>query len=415
MNAPASNRTSIWIGYDPREAEAYGVARHSFRRNSVGVPIYGLCLHDLREMGLYTRPTSRRVVTKAGPDGKTETSSSVLWDDISGAPMATEFAISRFLVPLLARRGLALFVDCDVLALADVSELFRNYDYSKAVMCVQHDYKPAETTKMDGQVQTAYTRKNWSSVMVFNCDHPANRRLTLDMVNALPGRELHQFCWLEDDEIGALDPGWNHLVNVSPIPVSSPLKIAHYTLGGPWFGEDCGTLGRLWLNERADWVNQVGMINGRPTSGGLPPHLDLALEMGLVDRPANGLLPQDASQDEFPFTEAAMTCSTGRAPTRSELMQNLETAATILAAAKGPADRLTREEAQAEQAAVRAAFVAEAEIRHREKMAEAEFRHREKNPPPYNAADVAKIDLLETVPTILGSGWDMPSDVRGGA
>jgi len=85
---------------------------------------------------------------------------------------------------------------------------------------------------MDGQPQTQYPRKNWSSVMLFDCDHPSNRRLNIDMINTLPGRDLHRFCWLRDDEIGELDPEWNWLVGEQPKPEN--LGVAHFTLGGPW-------------------------------------------------------------------------------------------------------------------------------------------------------------------------------------
>ena len=43
----------------------------------------------------------------------------------------------------------------------------------KAVYCVQHDYHPKETIKMDGAAQISYPRKNWSSLMLFNCDPPS--------------------------------------------------------------------------------------------------------------------------------------------------------------------------------------------------------------------------------------------------
>ena len=85
---------------------------------------------------------------------------------------------------------------------------------------------------LDGQAQTQYERKNWSSVMVFNVDHPANAQLTPAMVNALPGRDLHRFCWLEDDQIGELAPEWNFLVGHTD-PSVEP-KIVHFTEGGPW-------------------------------------------------------------------------------------------------------------------------------------------------------------------------------------
>lgn len=212
---------SIYIGFDPREAEAFAVCRNSLRKHCGNdIPIRGICLDDMRERGLYWRPTSKR-------DGR-------MWDDISGAPCATEFAISRFLTPHLAvRRGWALFMDSDILARCDVNELFDRADPSKAVMCVQHVHEPPEGVKMDGQLQTLYRRKNWSSVMLFNCDHDANEALTVDLVNTVPGRDLHRFCWIEDDLIGALDPAWNFLVGHTD-PTIDP-KLVHFTEGGPWF------------------------------------------------------------------------------------------------------------------------------------------------------------------------------------
>jgi hypothetical protein len=74
--------------------------------------------------------------------------------------------------------------------------MFEGLDPSKAVYCVSTASKASRRSKMDGQVQTAYARKNWSSFILFNCDHPANRALTLEMVNTLPGRDLHRLCWL---------------------------------------------------------------------------------------------------------------------------------------------------------------------------------------------------------------------------
>ena len=149
--------------------------------------------------------------------------------------MATEFAISRFLVPTLAQTGWALFMDCDMMMLTNVARLFDGLDRSKAVYCVKHKHTKGPKTKMDGQMQTFYVRKNWSSFMVFNCDHPSNKALTVEAVNTLPGRDLHRFCWLQDDEIGELDPAWNFLVGHSD-PSIQPKNI-HWTNGGPWFRE----------------------------------------------------------------------------------------------------------------------------------------------------------------------------------
>ena len=105
--------------------------------------------------------------------------------------------------------------------------------------------------KMDGVVQTSYSRKNWSSVMLFNCDHPANRRLSLWDISNRKGRDLHAFYWLADSEIGDLPAEWNWLVGVQPKPEAP--KIAHFTLGGPWFKDWPGAEhDELWRSEASD-------------------------------------------------------------------------------------------------------------------------------------------------------------------
>jgi hypothetical protein len=231
---------SIYIGYDPREAEAFAVCRHSLRRLSGDIPVHAICLDDMRRKGLYWRQTEHC-------DGR-------LWDTISEAPMATEFAISRFLTPILAKRGWALFLDCDILARDDVNELFDQADPSKAVMCVQHKHEPPPGVKMDGQLQTLYRRKNWSSVMLLNCEHAANEALTVNLINTVPGRDLHRFCWLKDDEIGALDPTWNYLVGHTD--ASFDPKLVHFTEGGPWFEAYRDVpYADEWRAERSLWLN----------------------------------------------------------------------------------------------------------------------------------------------------------------
>jgi hypothetical protein len=144
----------IYIGWDAREPIAYDVAKFSLeRRASIPVEITPIKLDDLRARKLYWRDSD---------------------------PLAsTEFTYSRFLTPALAGfRGWALFIDCDFLWLGDIAGLADYMRVPKAVYCVQHDYRPKETVKMDGAVQTSYPRKNWSSFMLFNCDHPSVRRLT---------------------------------------------------------------------------------------------------------------------------------------------------------------------------------------------------------------------------------------------
>lgn len=204
---------NIYLGFDPRETLAYDVAKFSIERRCAKAKVHPL---QLGKLPMLTRPVERR--------------GNQLWCPISEAPMATEFAISRFCVPFLQSKGWALFADCDILCLTDIRELFELADDRYAVMVVKHNHQPTEATKMDGQLQSKYSRKNWSSVCLWNCGHEANKRLTLEALNTWPGRDLHAFKWLEDSEIGELPAAWNHLVGVS---APTEPKILHYTLGTP--------------------------------------------------------------------------------------------------------------------------------------------------------------------------------------
>lgn len=204
----------------------------------------GLVLADLQRRGLYTRPMQWRPSAADRP---------IMWDVISDAPMSTEHACSRFLVPHLAKTGWALFQDGDMFARGNVARVFDGLDGSKAVYCVQHQHAPAATTKMDGQVQTNYSRKNWSSFVLFNCDHSSNRKLTVEMVNTLPGRDLHRFCWLKDREIGALDQSWNFLVGHTS-PEIEP-DVVHFTEGTPdMTGFENVPYADEWRAERDLWA-----------------------------------------------------------------------------------------------------------------------------------------------------------------
>ena len=172
----------IYIGWDSREDIAYQVCEHSIRRRTRknGFVVTPLKQNELREQKLYWRER----------------------DKLS----STEFTLTRFLVPYLNDyKGWAVFCDCDMVWRVDPRELFSNADHSKAVMVVQHEYDVEEGIKMDGQVQLPYPRKNWSSMMLWNCSHPKNQALDLETVNTASPSFLHRFEWLEDDEIGALD------------------------------------------------------------------------------------------------------------------------------------------------------------------------------------------------------------------
>ena len=221
----------VFVGYDPREDIAYQVCKHSILTRQPNANVRPLVQKELRDAGWYTRPVDKLA--------------------------STEFTFTRFLVPELANfEGWAVFMDCDMILTTDIKELFDQADDKYAVMCVQHDYTPKEGMKMDGQKQTVYPRKNWSSVVLFNCAHPSNARLTQDMVNdpELNGAYFHRFSWLKDEEIGELDHTWNYLVGVYD-DIETP-KLIHYTEGGPWFENyrNC-EFHQLWKKELQEMMN----------------------------------------------------------------------------------------------------------------------------------------------------------------
>lgn len=213
----------VFIGYDPNETVAYHTLAHSIlRRASIPVSVAPLMQSQLK--GVYTRPR-----------GPTE---------------STEFSLTRFLVPHLSGyRGWSLFMDCDMLCLADVAELAASIERSadKAVLVCKHDYLPKTERKFLDQVQTRYPRKNWSSLMLFNNERC--RALTPDYVNSASGLELHRFAWTEDARIGELPLEWNWLVG--EYARNPAAKIVHYTLGGPYFDDyrDCDYAAE-WFAER---------------------------------------------------------------------------------------------------------------------------------------------------------------------
>ncbi|MEO8299172.1 MAG: glycosyltransferase [Burkholderiales bacterium] len=212
----------VFIGFDSRETVAWHVLCHSIlARATQPVSFVPLALNNLGP--LMTRERN--------------------------ALQSTDFSFSRFLTPYLSGyEGWSLFMDCDMLVLDDIAKLWSLRDDSYAVMCVQHDHRPAETTKFLGAPQTAYGKKNWSSVMLFN--NARCRALTPEYVNGASGLELHQFKWLADDaQIGPLPREWNHLVGYDA--PAAGMSNVHFTIGGPYFDEyvDCEYAGE-WQAER---------------------------------------------------------------------------------------------------------------------------------------------------------------------
>ena len=217
----------IFVGYDTREDIAYEVCRESIIRTaSVPVEIIPIKQTKLRESGWYWRE-----------------------EDKLGS---TEFTFTRFLVPFLTDyKGWALFIDCDFIFKQDVADLFSQADDKFAVMCAHHDYTPKEGEKMDGKAQLPYPRKNWSSMVLWNCGHPDHKQLTLDVINNADtsGAYLHRFSWLKDKFVGRISHEWNWLVGWYKEPLDGKPKALHYTEGGPWFE------GREECEYALDWVS----------------------------------------------------------------------------------------------------------------------------------------------------------------
>jgi lipopolysaccharide biosynthesis glycosyltransferase len=144
------------------------------------------------------------------------------------------FIYSRFLVPsLCGYEGVAMFFDGDMIVKDDIAKLLALYDDKKAVQVVKHDYKTKASIKYLGAKNENYPRKNWSSVIIFNC--AKNKDLTPDMVMTSTGSFLHRFSWLNDDDIGELPKEWNWLA--TEYDFNHDVKLVHYTLGTPCFGD----------------------------------------------------------------------------------------------------------------------------------------------------------------------------------
>ena len=212
----------VFIGYDENEAVAFHVLSHSILRHS-SQPVEIIPVVKSHLKGFYQR---ERMPLES-----------------------TDFSFTRFLTPYLCGyQGWSIFMDCDVLVTTDIAQLWVLRDEKFAVMCVKHDYQPAGQTKFLNQPQTKYEKKNWSSVMLFN--NPQCQTLTPEVVAKESGLYLHQFKWLENDGlVGALPNEWNYLVGES-IATSTPPKLIHYTLGGPYFESyhDC-EFADLWRAE----------------------------------------------------------------------------------------------------------------------------------------------------------------------
>lgn len=210
----------IFCGFDPREAAAYHVCCQSIiTRSSMPVRFHPIHLDLFKDY------------TETHKDG------------------SNAFIYTRFLVPWLNYwKGWAIFLDGDMIVKDDIAKLWAMRDEYKAVQVVKHDYQTKHPVKYLGNRNDDYPRKNWSSVILWNCGHFHNRVLTPEMVEKQTGSYLHRFSWLEDNLIGDIPQEWNHLVSEYPDTMDS--KLDHYTIGLPAFPEyDTGIHATQWWTE----------------------------------------------------------------------------------------------------------------------------------------------------------------------
>lgn len=219
----------IFIGYDPREAVAYHTCANSIiRQASQPVAIVPLALNLFNDY------------KETHTDG------------------SNQFIYSRFLVPhLMGYTGHAIFIDGDMIVRGDIVELWDLREFDKDVQVVKHNYKTRMTEKYLGAKNEDYPRKNWSSVILWNCNSHPNRKLTPEFVQRSTGAELHRFTWIEDARIGELPREWNWLPDEYGANLNA--KLLHYTLGTPCFHEFATTpQGDEWHREHmlADYCLQ---------------------------------------------------------------------------------------------------------------------------------------------------------------
>ena len=201
------NKAKIFIGFDQREACAYHTFVQSLiNHSSIPLDITPLCLKSLAGYKELHR------------DG------------------GNDFVYSRFLSPFLNNfDGWAIYADGDMVCQADILELLKLKDDSKAVMVAKHNYQTKQTKKYFNNKNENYPKKNWSSVILWNCSHPKHKILTPEFIQNQSGKFLHRFSWLNEDEIGEIPLEWNWLA--LEYPENKEAKIIHYTLGTPCLKE----------------------------------------------------------------------------------------------------------------------------------------------------------------------------------
>lgn len=229
-----SQAIPLYVGFDQREAACYATFCQSVIERA-SVPVAFIPLHSPM-IGKF--------------DGQRDGSNA--------------FIYSRFLVPFLQNyRGWAIFADGDMVALDDIAKLWalrEENSFNKALCVVKHDYKTKHARKYIGTPMESgnadYPCKNRSSLILWNCEHYANRSLTPEVVAESPGGFLHRFQWLNEEQIGELPQEWNALAGEQDISAAS---LIHYTIGAPGFSHYANCDGaRHWHRARKNAMNMEG-------------------------------------------------------------------------------------------------------------------------------------------------------------
>ena len=221
-----SEIVDIIVGFDQREAVAYHTFTQSVIENST-VPVRFLPL-SISSLSNY------KEVHKDG---------------------SNEFIYSRFLVPYMMNfKGWAIYADGDMVCLEDIKKLWNLRDNKYAVQVVKHDYKTKITEKYWGNKNEDYPRKNWSSLILWNCEHKSHKVLTPDFIENQSGAFLHRFSWIKDEEIGSIDKEWNWLA--LEYEEKEDINLIHYTIGTPCFKEYSNTsLSSFWKKSFANMID----------------------------------------------------------------------------------------------------------------------------------------------------------------
>jgi hypothetical protein len=227
---------NIFIGYDPREAVAYHVCANSaIRHSSKPIVFHPLALTNLKSF------YDERHNTKTG---------------LTETEPTNQFIFSRFLTPyLMDYKGLALFVDGDMIFREDPAKLFEQHEWGKAVSVVKHNYKTKSPVKYLNQTNMDYERKNWSSVMLFDCGHLDCKKLTPEYVQNATGKQLHRLDWAKDEHIGMLPLEWNWLPD--EYGENKRASLIHHTLGTPCFLDPEYSLAPM----AAEWHREAQLTN----------------------------------------------------------------------------------------------------------------------------------------------------------